>query len=108
MLAYVALTVAMLLWASSYIALKYVFAIFDPYVVLAARMAICTLCLAPFVWSAWRRIDRQIGAKFRIILQKSRTDPQAQCHQQRTCHSQPGTKKQQRFQRQAPRQHIPE
>ena len=61
MLAYVALTVAMLLWASSYIALKYVFAIFDPYVVLAARMAICTLCLAPFVWSAWRRIDRQRG-----------------------------------------------
>ena len=33
----------------------------DPYVVLAARMAICTLCLAPFVWSAWRRIDRQRG-----------------------------------------------
>jgi drug/metabolite transporter (DMT)-like permease len=49
MLPYLALSLAMLLWASSFIALKYVFSVFDPMVVLFARMVIATLCLLPLM-----------------------------------------------------------
>lgn len=49
MLPYLALTTAMLLWASSFIALKYVFPVFDPIVVLFARMVIASLCIALLV-----------------------------------------------------------
>ncbi|WP_293763892.1 DMT family transporter [uncultured Aquitalea sp.] len=49
MLPYVALTAAMLLWASSFIALKLVFAIYDPIAVLFARMVIATCCLLPLL-----------------------------------------------------------
>ena len=57
MLPYLALTLAMLLWASSFIALKYVFAVFDPIFVLFARMVIATLCVLPLLLrsnSRWR------------------------------------------------------
>ncbi|WP_028535211.1 DMT family transporter [Paludibacterium yongneupense] len=46
MLPYLALTLAMVLWASSFLVLKTVFAVFDPMVVLFARMVIASLCLA--------------------------------------------------------------
>jgi drug/metabolite transporter (DMT)-like permease len=46
MLPYLALALAMVLWASSFLVLKTVFAVFDPMVVLFARMLIATLCLA--------------------------------------------------------------
>jgi len=48
MLPYLALTLAMLLWASSFIALKIVFAVFDPVFVLFCRMIIATVCMLPF------------------------------------------------------------
>ncbi|TIC82368.1 DMT family transporter [Crenobacter intestini] len=49
MLPYLALILAMLLWASSFIALKYVFAVFDPVAVLFARMLIATVCVLPLI-----------------------------------------------------------
>ncbi|WP_230370428.1 DMT family transporter [Paludibacterium denitrificans] len=68
MLPYLALTTAMLLWASSFIALKYVFAVFDPLVVLFARMVIASLCLLPLLWRASlalavsaRRLEMAVG-----------------------------------------------
>ena len=47
----------MLLWASSFIALKTVFAVFDPVFVLFCRMVIATVCMLPFLLrrgSRWR------------------------------------------------------
>ncbi|NDV13861.1 DMT family transporter [Crenobacter caeni] len=49
MLPYLALILAMLLWASSFIALKYVFVVFDPIAVLFARMLIATVCVLPLI-----------------------------------------------------------
>lgn len=46
---YLAIMSAMLLWSSSFIVLKLVFAVFNPMVVLFARMAIATLCLGVMV-----------------------------------------------------------
>ncbi|MEQ6290029.1 DMT family transporter [Vogesella sp. GCM10023246] len=54
---YLALCLAMLLWASSFIALKTVFAVFDPVFVLFCRMVIATVCMLPFLLrrgSRWR------------------------------------------------------
>jgi len=48
---YLAILSAMLLWSSSFIALKIVFAVFDPMVVLFARMLIASLCLGGIVWA---------------------------------------------------------
>lgn len=53
---YLALTMAMLLWSSSFIALKYVFSYFDPLLVLFARMLIATVCIVVIV--LWRRETR--------------------------------------------------
>ncbi|MEO4027263.1 DMT family transporter [Chromobacterium vaccinii] len=44
---YLALTLAMFLWSSAFIVLKYVFQFYHPLAVLFARMAIATLCLLP-------------------------------------------------------------
>ncbi|MXR37293.1 DMT family transporter [Craterilacuibacter sinensis] len=61
MLPYLALTLAMLLWASSFIALKYVFAVFDPVFVLFARMVIASLCVLPLILRAGKRWRYQTG-----------------------------------------------
>lgn len=61
MLPYFALTGAMLLWASSFIALKTVFAVFDPVFVLFCRMVIATVCMVPFLWRGARRWRYQRG-----------------------------------------------
>lgn len=49
---YLALTAAMLLWASTYSILKYVFVYFDPFFVLFARMAVATLVMLPLLATA--------------------------------------------------------
>lgn len=57
MLPYLALTTAMLLWASSFIALKTVFLVFDPLFVLFCRMVIATVLLLPLLYwqgARWR------------------------------------------------------
>lgn len=54
MLPYLALCTAMLLWASSFIALKTVFAVFDPLFVLFCRMMIASSLLLPFM--LWRGV----------------------------------------------------
>ncbi|GGY27368.1 DMT family transporter [Paludibacterium paludis] len=53
---YLALTLAMLLWSSSFIALKYVFVYFDPLQVLLARMLIATAGIVVIL--LWRRETR--------------------------------------------------
>ncbi len=61
MLPYIALTAAMLLWSSSFIALKTVFAVFDPLFVLFCRMIIASVCLLPFLLRRGQRWRYQAG-----------------------------------------------
>ncbi|BEV73471.1 MULTISPECIES: DMT family transporter [unclassified Paludibacterium] len=59
---YVAILTAMFLWSSTFVVLKLVFAVFDPMVVLFARMLVASLCLGLLVW--WRggvRFDYRAG-----------------------------------------------
>ncbi|RQO68628.1 EamA family transporter [Aquitalea sp. FJL05] len=56
-----ALSTAMLLWASAFIALKIVFAVFDPLAVLFARMIIASCCLLPMLWQRGERWRYQRG-----------------------------------------------
>lgn len=53
---YLAILTAMSLWSSTFVVLKLVFAVFDPMVVLFARMAIASLCIGVIVW--WRGGER--------------------------------------------------
>ena len=48
-LAYAGLVLAMLLWASSFVALKIAFRRYDPMVVIFGRMVVASLCFAPFI-----------------------------------------------------------
>lgn len=61
MLPYIALTAAMLLWSSSFIALKTVFAVFDPLFVLFCRMIIASVCLLPWLLRRGQRWRYQAG-----------------------------------------------
>ena len=45
----IALLVAMILWGSSFVAMKYAFAWFDPMVVIAGRLVVASLCFLPFI-----------------------------------------------------------
>lgn len=49
LLTHLALVCAMLLWASSFIALKLAFTAYDPMVVIFGRMGIASLCFLPFL-----------------------------------------------------------
>jgi drug/metabolite transporter (DMT)-like permease len=44
-----ALLTAMVLWGSSFVAMKYAFGYFSPMIVIFGRMAVATLCFLPFV-----------------------------------------------------------
>ncbi|XPV75288.1 MAG: DMT family transporter [Desulfovibrio sp.] len=46
---YIALVTGCFLWASSFIALKLAFAVYDPMVVIFGRMLVATLCFLPFM-----------------------------------------------------------
>ena len=50
-----ALLTAMMLWGSSFVAMKYAFGYFSPMIVIFGRMAVATLCFLPFV-PAFRRL----------------------------------------------------
>ena len=56
-----ALSAAMLLWASAFIALKIVFAVFDPLAVLFARMVLASCCILPLLWQRGERWRYQRG-----------------------------------------------
>ncbi len=45
----IGLLCAMVLWGSSFVALKFAFRHFDPWVVIFARMAVASICFAPFL-----------------------------------------------------------
>lgn len=47
--AYAGLVTAMVLWASSFVALKLAFRSYDPMVVIFGRMVVASLCFAPFI-----------------------------------------------------------
>ncbi|TDR81425.1 DMT family transporter [Paludibacterium purpuratum] len=47
---YLAILTAMFLWSSTFVVLKLVFAVFDPMVVLFARMLVASLCLGLLIW----------------------------------------------------------
>ena len=46
---YISLVTAMVLWSTSFIALKLAFQVYDPLVVIFARMALASLCFLPFL-----------------------------------------------------------
>lgn len=71
---YLALIAAMLLWSSAFIALKYVFAYYDPLTVLFARMAIATVCLLPLALRGRVRWRYQRG-DWRWILAMGLAEP---------------------------------
>ena len=48
-LAYIGLVLAMMLWASSFVALKLAFRGYDPMVVIFGRMVVASICFAPFI-----------------------------------------------------------
>lgn len=56
-----ALSAAMLLWASAFIALKIVFVVFDPLAVLFARMVLASCCILPLLWQRAERWRYQRG-----------------------------------------------
>lgn len=56
-----ALSAAMLLWASAFIALKIVFVVFDPLAVLFARMLLASCCILPMLWQRGERWRYQRG-----------------------------------------------
>jgi drug/metabolite transporter (DMT)-like permease len=49
LLAYVGLVMAMVLWSSSFVALKLAFRSYDPMVVIFGRMVVASCCFAPFI-----------------------------------------------------------
>lgn len=55
----VALIAAMVLWASSFIALKLAFAAYDPMVVIFGRMVTASLCFLPFAGMVKRNLPRR-------------------------------------------------
>ncbi|RUM36772.1 MAG: EamA family transporter, partial [Desulfobulbus sp.] len=48
MLSTMALLAAMVLWGSSFVAMKYALSYFSPMVVVFARMIVATICFLPF------------------------------------------------------------
>lgn len=55
-----ALCIASLLWASSFVALKIAFDYYDPLVVIFGRMAVATLCFS-FFWKNFKNVNYQPG-----------------------------------------------
>jgi len=66
-LATLALILAMILWASSFIALKLAFRVYDPMVVIFARMLIASLCFLAIARRVTRHVQYQSG-DYRLIL----------------------------------------
>ena len=63
----VALLLAMVLWASSFIALKIAFLEYDPMVVIFSRMFVATLCFLVFGKRLYRSIDYRPG-DYKLII----------------------------------------
>lgn len=71
---YLALSTAMLLWASSFIVLKHVFTVYDPLFVLFCRMVIATVCIALLLPRGGRRWHYQSG-DWRCLLAMGLAEP---------------------------------
>ena len=63
----VALLLAMVLWASSFIALKIAFVAYDPMVVIFGRMLVATLCFLAVGKRLYRSLDYRPG-DYKLIL----------------------------------------
>ncbi|MCG8616037.1 MAG: DMT family transporter [Desulfobacterales bacterium] len=59
--AYISLLVAMVLWASTFVALKLAFRAYDPMVVIFGRMFIASLCalFVPFIFKAAKKVRKE-------------------------------------------------
>ncbi len=64
----VALIGAMMLWGSSFIALKLAFAVYDPMVVIFARMLIATCCFAFVMKRIWRFEYRRGDMRYLLLM----------------------------------------
>lgn len=67
-LAMASLLLAMLLWASSFVALKLAFRSYDPLVVIFGRMLVASLCFLPFLPSFFRITFRKRDIKYLVIM----------------------------------------
>lgn len=64
-----ALTMASLLWAGAFVAMKYAIAVFDPIVVIFGRMLLAALVLAPIAWRMHPHQERRPGdLKFLLLM----------------------------------------
>ena len=66
-LAYIGLVLAMMLWASSFVALKLAFRGYDPMVVIFGRMVVASICFAPFI-PTFRSVMPFLRQDFRPLL----------------------------------------
>ena len=62
------LILAMLLWGSSFIALKLAFQVYDPMVVIFSRMLIASLCLLLILPTIWRFEYRRGDSKYLLLM----------------------------------------
>ncbi|HCY86980.1 MAG TPA: EamA family transporter [Desulfobacteraceae bacterium] len=67
--AYTSLLIAMVLWASTFVALKLAFRAYDPMVVIFGRMLIASLCalFVPFVFKAIKKVRKE-DIKFILLM----------------------------------------
>lgn len=67
--AYISLLVTMVLWASTFVALKLAFRAYDPMVVIFGRMSIASLCalFVPFVFKAVKDVRRE-DVKYILLM----------------------------------------
>jgi len=70
-----ALVVAMLLWASSFVALKYTFGLFDPWFVIFARMAIALLFVLLVFPSTFKALGRATRHDLRLLTLMALFEP---------------------------------
>ena len=63
-----ALLIAMVLWGSSFVAMKYSFRELHPITVLFGRMAAATLCFLPFAASFWRMPITRAHIPFLVLM----------------------------------------
>ena len=64
----VSLIIAMLLWASSFIALKLAFQVYDPMVVIFSRMLVASLCMLLFFSRIWKFEYRRGDINYLLLM----------------------------------------
>ena len=64
----IGLVLAMLIWGSSFIAMKYAFQSYDPWVVVFGRMLVALLCFLPFLPRLWPGRDGFVDLPYLFLM----------------------------------------